>query len=144
MRIPIVIALGLMCSIPLAASEADTKLRSELESLHAKWFKAFDAGQGAEMDQIEAEGLKLVMPTGIIWTKTKSRASEPTKRDSDVERRLSDVSVRQFGDTAVLTGILTTKSGSETKQEATTAVFVRSSGTWKIAAAQWTPVVGAK
>jgi ketosteroid isomerase-like protein len=50
------------------------------------------------------------------------------------------VSVRRFGDTAILTGVLITKSGKENSKEATMVVFVQSSGKWKIASAQWTPV----
>ena len=122
---------------------ADANLRSDLEAIHAKWFKAFDSGDGAAMDQIEMDPLILVMPTGEIWPKTTARAGKQLKRDPQTERALSAVSVRQFGDTAILTAILTTKSAKETYREATTVVFVRSSGKWKIASAQWSPVTEA-
>jgi ketosteroid isomerase-like protein len=122
---------------------ADTNLRSDLEALHAKWFKAFDSGDGATMDQIEMNQLTLVMPTGLIWAKTTPRAGKQLDRDPQTERALSAVSVRRFGDTAILTGILTTKSAKESSREATTVVFVRSSGKWKIASAQWSPVTEA-
>ena len=89
---------------------------------------------------MEMDKLMLVMPTGVIWTKTKARASELEKRDLHTKRTLNDVAVRRFGDTAILTGILTTKSEKEESQEATTVVFVQSSGKWKIASAQWSPV----
>ena len=92
------------------------------------------------MDQMEMDRLILVMPTGFIWTKTKVRGSEQPKRDPHTERTLNNVSVRRFGDTAILTGILTTKSEKEESKEATTVVFVQSSGKWKIASAQWSPV----
>jgi hypothetical protein len=51
--------------------------------------------------------------------------------------------VRRFGDAAVLTGILKSKAAKEKEKEATTVVFVQSSGKWKIASAQWTPVAPA-
>jgi ketosteroid isomerase-like protein len=143
MRSALVIFLSVLCSIPLVAQSADANLASDLEALHAKWFKAFDSGDGATMDQIEVDKLVLVMPTGFIWTKTKARAGEQPKRDPQTERALSNMSVRRFGDTAILTGILTTKSGKENSQEATTVVFVRSSGKWKIASAQWSPLTEA-
>ena len=123
------------------AQGADTQ--SDLEALHAKWFKAGDNGDGATMDQMEVDKLVLVMPTGAIWTKTKARAGEQPKRDPQAERALSNVSVRRFGDTGILTGILTTKSGKENSRDATTVVFVKSSGKWKIASAQWTPITEA-
>ena len=130
----------LFCSTILMAQGVDATLRTDLEALHTKWFKAFDSGDGAAMDQMEMDKLMLVMPTGVIWTKTKARASELEKRDLHTKRTLNDVAVRRFGDTAILTGILTTKSEKEESQEATTVVFVQSSGKWKIASAQWSPV----
>ena len=143
MRSALVIFLIVLCSIPVVAQGADTNLRSDLEALHAKWFKAFDSGDGATMDQIEIDKLTLVMPTGLIWAKTTARAGEQPKRDPQTERALSAVSVRRFGDTAILTGILTTKSAKDNAQEATTVVFVKSSGKWKVASAQWSPVTEA-
>ena len=147
MRSVLVIFFIVQCSMPLVAQGADANLASDLEALHAKWFKAFDSGDGATMDQIEVDKLMLVMPTGFIWTKTTARAGKQPpaklKLDPETERALSNVSVRRFGDTAILTGILKTKSAKENSQEATTVVFVRSSGQWKIASAQWSPVTEA-
>jgi ketosteroid isomerase-like protein len=133
-----------LLSTTLLAQGTDAKLRSELEALHAKWFKAFDSGDGATMDQMEMDNLVLVMPIGTLWAKTEARAGMQAKLDPKTERTLSDVSVRRFGDTAVLAGILTSKSATENEKEATTVVFVQSSGKWKIASAQWTPVAPAK
>jgi ketosteroid isomerase-like protein len=144
MRSAILIVFSILWSIPLVAQRTDVSLTSELEVLHAKWFKAFDGGDGAAMDQIEMDNLTLVMPTGFIWQKTTARAGEQKKHDSQTERSLSDVAVRRFGDTAVLTGILTTKSAEGTSKEATTVVFAQSSGRWKIASAQWSPITGTK
>lgn len=143
MRSAVVVFLSVLCSIPLVAQSADANLASDLEALHAKWFKAFDSGDGATMDQIEVDKLVLVMPTGFIWTKAKARAGEQPKRDPETQRTLSNISVRRFGDTAILTGVLTSKSSQESSQEATTVVFVDISGKWKIASAQWGPITEA-
>ena len=140
MRNAIVILSILLCSAVCMAQGAEANLQRELEALHAKWFTAFDGGDGATMDQMEMDNLKLVMPTGFIWTKTEARAGKQPKNDPRPERTLSDVSVRRFGDTAILTGILNTKTPEENSKEATSVVFVKHSGKWKIAAAQWTPV----
>ncbi len=144
MRSMVLALVALLCSMPLMAQGTDAKLQSELEALHAKWFKAFDSGDGAAMDQLEVYNVMLVMPTGEIWTKTKPRAGEQRKGDVQVERTLSHVAVHRFGDTAILMAILNTKSANETDQAATTVVFVRSSGQWKIGSAQWTPVASSK
>jgi hypothetical protein len=99
MHTAILMLFTLLWSMPLMAQGTDIKLRPELEALHAKWFKAFDSGDGATMDQMEMDNLTLVMPGGFIWPKTTARAESQQKRDSQTERTLSDVSVRRFGDT---------------------------------------------
>ena len=133
-----------LLSTTLMAQGADNKVRAELEALHAQWLKAFDNGDGATMDQMEMDNLALVMPVGFIWVKTEARAGKQPKLDPQTERTLSEVTVRQFGNVAVLTGVLTSKTAKETEKEATTVVFVQSSGRWKIASAQWTPVTPGK
>lgn len=84
------------------------------------------------------------MSDGTTWAKTKPRAGKQPKQEQSIERTLSDVTVRRFGDTAVLTGVVTTKTPTENEKETTTVVFVQNSGKWKIASAQWTPVAPAK
>ena len=140
MRSATVILVTLLCSTVLMCQSTDSSLQSELASLHAKWFRAFDSGNGGTMDQMEMDKLVLVMPNGFMWTKLKARSSEKAQGHPGTERTLTDVSVRRFGDTAILTGILATKSPEESSKDATTVVFVRSSGQWKVASAQWTPV----
>ena len=76
MRSVMVILSILLCSTMMMAQDSNASLRSELEALHAKWFRAFDGGDGATMDQIEVDKLVLVMPTGFIWAKPKARGSE--------------------------------------------------------------------
>jgi ketosteroid isomerase-like protein len=140
MHSTILVMFTVLCSMPLMAQGTDNQVRSELEALHARWFQAFDSGDGATMDQMEVDNLILVMPQGTIYRKPGARAGKQPKRDPQTERTLSMVSVRRFGDAAVLTGILTTKSAKFNSKDATTVVFVQSSGQWKIASVQWTPV----
>lgn len=144
MRSTILFLVSLLFSAPFVAQSTDVDLRYELETVHAKWFKAFDGGDGATMDQMEMDNLTLVLPGGEVWSKTAPRDGKQPKLDPQTVRALSDVSVRRYGDTAILTGILTTKSASENSQDGTTVVFVQSSGKWKIASAQWTPVAATK
>lgn len=147
-RVNLVTAIALLMVIAGVSAQANNRTAdanpgADLEALHAKWFKAFDSGDGATMDQMEMDKLTLVMPSGLIWAKTAARAGKQMDRDPRTGRALSAVAVRRFGDTAILTGILTTTSAGETSREATTVVFVWSSGKWKIASAQWTPVTEA-
>jgi hypothetical protein len=117
----------------LLLDDVSAKLRNELQAIHDKWFQAFDAGDGAAMDAVEVDNLVLVMPDGSVWKKSGSRAGKQPKRDVVPQRSLNDVAVRQFGDTAILTGILTHKTARETNKSGTTVVFVRRGGTWLIA-----------
>jgi ketosteroid isomerase-like protein len=139
MRSVTVMLFALLLSISAIAQDTESKLLSELVALHAKWFKAFDTGDGATIDQMEMGNLVLVMPERI-WPKTSARAGKQQKLDPQPERSLSEVFVRRFGNTAILTGILSTKSGQENSKEGTMVVFVQSSGTWKIASDSWTPM----
>ncbi|HEX9112662.1 MAG TPA: nuclear transport factor 2 family protein [Terriglobales bacterium] len=140
MRSATVILVILLCSTALMSQSTEANLQSELEGLHAKWFRAYDSGDAATMDQMEMDKLVLVMPTGLVWTKMGARSNKKAQSHPQTERALTDVFVRRFGDTAILTGILATKSPEENSKDATTVVFVRSSGKWKVASAQWTPV----
>lgn len=144
MRSAILALCALVCSFPVSAQVTDANLRSELVALHAKWMQAYYGSDPATMNQLEADNLALIMPTGFVWHKSGPRTDDQTLHEPQTETALNDVSVRQFGDTAILTGTLQTKSAKENSQDATTVVFVRSSGKWKIASAQWTPVASTK
>jgi hypothetical protein len=123
----------------LLLDDGSAKLRNELEAIHVRWFQAFEVGDGAGMDSLEVANLVLVMPDGSVWKKSGPRAGEQAKGDVVREPSLNDVTVPQFGDTAILTGILTNKTARKTNKSGTTVVFVRGRGTWLIASVQWSP-----
>jgi len=87
---------------------------------------------------MEIDNLVLVMPNGIVFKKSEPRTRTSRAHPRDAERSLSEVTVRTYGDTAVLTGVLTSKSASENTKDSTTVVFVKNAGKWKVASAQWT------
>ena len=134
------LVVALLCSTGVFAQGGESQLRQELQALHARWFQAFDSGNGSAMDLIETENLMLVMSDGTFWPKRGPRAGKQPKVDPQPQRTLSEVVVRQFGEAAILTGMLTTKTNIETLRETTTVVFVQRAGKWLIASAQWTPV----
>jgi len=139
----VLLLVTLVCSLPAFAQGSSENLQPQLEALHAKWFKAFDAGDGTTMDKMEISNLVLIMPTGQIWPKDGPRGQ--WKGDAGAQRTLSNVAVRQYENTAILTGIVTTKGAKEGNgQDATTVVFVRSAGEWKIMSAQWSPISSEK
>ena len=119
MRSLALVALTALLLMPGFGQAAGSDLQTELQNLHAKWMEAYDNGDGVTMDQIEMDNLVLVMPTGEVWPKTKPRGTSEPKLDPTTQRTLSDVSVRQFGDTAILTGTLTAKSKAENSKAGT-------------------------
>lgn len=142
MRLCTLLAAATLASLTLTAHSDTPRSAAELQALHAAWFDAFDRGEGAKMDQMEMPNLTLVMPDGMVWKKTEPRAKTEKARSPDTQRTLTDVTVREFGDTALLTGTLVTKDLKDPKQSdsnATTVVFVKNDGKWKVASAQWTP-----
>ena len=143
-RYLVFVALTALLSMPGFGQATASDVQAELQNLHAKWMKAYDNGDGVTMDQIEMDNLILVLPTGEVWPKTKPRGTDEPKLDPTTQRTLSDVSVRQFGDTAILTGTLTSQSKKDKSVEGTTVVFVRSGSRWRIASAQWSEVSSPK
>jgi len=142
MRLCTILAAAILTTLAVTARSDTPKSTADLQALHAAWFDAFDRGEGAKMDQMEMPNLTLVMPDGMVWKKTEPRAKTEKARTPEATRTLTEVSVREFGDTALLTGILTSKDLKDPKQSdinATTVVFVKADGKWKVASAQWTP-----
>jgi ketosteroid isomerase-like protein len=107
-----------------------------IERLHEQWFAAFDKGDGATMDRMEAPNLVLVFQDGMIWQKNEPRAGKQ-KPTGVTSRSLSKVQVRQFGDTAILTGLLTNKDPKTEETVPTTVVWLRRNNNWLVASAQW-------
>jgi ketosteroid isomerase-like protein len=127
-----------LATLALAAQGDTAKTTTDIQALHTAWFAAFDTGDGAAMDDMEMPNLVLVFPDGSIWNKDEPRAKTMKKRESSATRAMSVVTVRDFGNSAVLTGLMTSKEGTEASNEVATVVFVKNGGKWKIASAQWT------
>ena len=132
--------LALVGSLSLTAQEPDKALQTQLETLHAKWFKAFESADIATMNQIETKNIELVMPDGFVVRNFSPRKIGDLQAHPETHNLLSGVSVRRFGEVAILVGMLTTQTPKETSRSAETVVFVLNTGEWKIASAQWTDV----
>ena len=145
---PIAVALACL-SIALAGQTAtkDTSaLKSEVERLWTQWFIAFDKGDGATMDTLEVPNFVGVGTDGkgAIFKKATSRVGRVKGQPEVESRTLHDTDVRQFGDTAILTGRETTKTHEGNYEAATTIVWVKQNGRWLIASAQWAELSGPK
>src|SRR5689334_23605935 len=119
-----ILAAAILTSLALTAHGDTPKSTADLKALHAAWFDAFDRGDGAKMDQMETPNLVLVMPDGEVWHKNEPRAKAMKARTPDTKRELADVTVREFGDTALLTGTVTSTDTKDPKQSDTDATTV--------------------
>ena len=108
-----IVVATVMTSTFCLAQNSSNDLQRELERLHNQWFNAFDKGDGATMDKMEMPNLILVNADGKggIWKKDGpgTGRQKPTGHSST----LSNAQVRQFGNSAILTGVVTMKDGEE-------------------------------
>lgn len=134
------VVVTVMTSTLCLAQNSSNDLERELERLHNEWFNAFDKGDGATMDKMEMPNLILVNADGKggIWKKHGRRAGE--QKPTGHSTTLSNVQVRQFGDSAVLTGVVTIKDGKESTRSSATVVWIRKNNQWLVASAQWSDI----
>jgi ketosteroid isomerase-like protein len=144
MRIFVIFTLALFLEVSGMAQNTDDSLRTQLETVHAKWLAAFEGADIATMNAIETRNIVLVLPDGFVVKNFSPRKSGELQAHPEMKDTLSTVSVRRFGDTAVLVGMATSQSPKETLRSAETVIFVLESGQWKIASAQWTDLKNAK
>lgn len=132
--------LVVVLSTCLFCQASEDPFSARLEALHSKWFAAFDAGDWAVMDEMEMPNLVLILPNGeIIQKKTEPRTGKAPP-NKGLTHSLENASIRQFGNAAILTGVLLTRKDIGATREPTTIVFVKSAGVWKIASAHWSAI----
>ena len=132
-----IVVATVMTSTFCVAQNSSNDLQGELERLHNQWFNAFDKGDGATMDKIEMSNLILVNADGKggIWKKHGPRAGE--QKPTGHSTTLSNAQVRQFDNSAILTGVVTIKDGQESTRSSTTVVWIRKNSQWLVASVQW-------
>ncbi len=140
----IIIVATVVTSTSCLAQNSSDNLQRELERLHNQWFNAFDKGDGATMDKLEIPNLILVNADGKggIWKKHGPRAGK--QNPTGTSTTLSNAQARQFGDSAILTGVVTAKQGRTSVRSSTTEVWIRKNNQWLIASAQWSDIRAAE
>ena len=139
-----IIVATVVTSTSCLAQNSSNNLQRELERLHNQWFNAFDKGDGAAMDKMEMPNLILVNADGRggIWKKHGPRAGK--QKPTGTSSTLSNAQVRQFGDSAILTGVVTIKDGQESTRSSATVVWIRKNNQWLVASAQWSDIRAAE
>jgi len=136
-----VIALSVTVSFSFGqAKSEESNIQVEIQRLTQDWYTAFSKGDGAAMDQMEAPNLVLINPsgTGDIWHKDGPRAGK--EKPKAAVYTVGQSEVRQFGNTAILTGSFTStsKNGGRSDELNETVVWIRMNNKWLVASAQWT------
>jgi ketosteroid isomerase-like protein len=122
-----------MLSVLPAAGQTDA---SELVRLESVWNSAHRAGDVEALDRIWADDLEVDVPGMTPMSKAESLAFARTGRMRFERYETSDVKVRTYGDTAVVTGRLQRTRSVEGRQRADdwrfTKVYTRQAGVWRV------------
>ena len=136
-------ALGRPGQQPPAPAVPPASVEEEVRAVNERRFAAMVKEDFAELDRLLADDLTYIHSSGVVETKKQSIASISAKVLRYVSIQSSDVRVRVYGDTAVLTGraaMSVVAQGRDLNlQNLFTAVYVRQGGEWKLTVWQSTP-----
>jgi ketosteroid isomerase-like protein len=136
-----VILLSVTVGFSIAQANGNgSNIQVEIQRLTQNWYTAFSQGDGAAMDQMEVPNLVLINPgwTHDVWHKDGPRAGK--LKPMPAVYTVGQSEVRQFGNTAILTGSFksTSKDGERSDELNETVVWVRMNNKWLVSSAQWT------
>lgn len=134
----------LTASPALLAAEAETKPASdaatqdELKRLETTWNNAHVAGDAAALDALWADELVVTVPKMPVFNKTQSLAIWRSGKMKFKKYETSDLAIRTFGETAIVTGALVRERsfmGKDIHEDwRFTKVYVRRDGKWRVVA----------
>jgi len=128
-------ALGALLSLPTWAAEDTEQTLIKLEN---DWCAALLKNDVAALTAILADDLTSVDPSGEAGTKSTVLTYAKTAKASVCKNE--KMKVRLYGDTAVITGIVSYKDTSDGGVFQFTDTYVRRNGRWQCVADQETPV----
>lgn len=131
--------------LPLAAQAADDA-RQEILAADARRFEAMIRVDAAALDGLLADDLTYSHSNGLFETKAQFLESLKAGKIRYLSVQPSDVAVRLYGETAVVTGRAEIKANMGGQELVLplrfTEVWVKSGGGWKLAAWQSTRIAG--
>lgn len=144
--LPVVAVLLSWCLVAQAQKTNDSSLSAEeqIKSIEEERNRAILSGDAATLDRMTADGYTFITLRGELRTKAeivKGFQSGAFKYES---RTISELKVKVYGDTAVVTG-RSTQKGEENGKDYSgdyrfTRVYVREKGHWMTVALQTTPI----
>ena len=152
MKIPTFITLTVMVSIQIAAAQdniADAKLRDaavvkQIEQLEEARNQAILKGDAAAIERMTADDYTFITLKGELRTKAEIVKGFTSGAFKYQSRTISDLKIRVYGDTAVVTG-RSVQKGIENGKDYSgeywfTRVYVKQNGAWMTVALQTTMI----
>lgn len=131
-----------MMALALVVSQAtEEAVVRELQHIEQRLAATWQAGDCSGWGALIAPGWSVIHITGEVITKTQALEMCRAPRTSTETLKVDDLSMRVFGDAAVVTGRTTAATGAAKPVKLTlrfTDVFVRLAGRWQIVASQAT------
>ena len=125
-----------------APTAAPSSAEAEVRAVNERRFAAMVKEDLEELDRLLADNLTYIHSSGVVETKKQSIASIARKVLRYRKIEPSDVQVRVYGDTAVMTGRVAMSVIAQAREldikNLFTAVYVRQAGEWRLAAWQST------
>ena len=135
---------GLGWLIAADEAKAETQVEQELLQLEREWIDAAVRRDTAKVDQILADEWEMIIPNGEVWTKETYLMLVKTGTLALESGENTDVKVRIYGDTAVVTGRGIYKGKSKgvdfSSDQRWIDVFVKKNGRWQYVASHSTNI----
>lgn len=134
---------GLALIVALGQSASSSSIRAELEQLEQRLAATWKAADCSAWGALLAPEWSVIHITGAVMSRSEAlQACEAPRPPIDL-LKIDDVSVRAFGDAAVVTGRTTLRTGGASPESVVlrfTDVFIRRAGRWQVVASHATRV----
>lgn len=135
------LALAMLAAFSVRAAEPADTDEPAIRRMNDDYVRAYLAGDAAKFRSMLADDFTAVLASGLVVDRAeflRLAAERPDVR----EFRLRDVTIRGYGDAAVVGALATYRRADGTPVRTRyTSVFVRRGGRWAIVSVQWTRVV---
>jgi ketosteroid isomerase-like protein len=130
--------VALTVALSIAPIFAQDAAQTELQKLEKTWNDAHLAGDAATLDSLWADELVVTVPKMPMFNKKQSLAIWKTGKMKFARYETSDLGLKVFGDTAVVTGALVRERnfmGKDIHEDwRFTKVYIKQDGKWRVVA----------